>query len=128
MHFGRLKTRIWYNALCGTWVHSGIKRLKQHLIGGFGDRQKCPGTTTAIMREMQAWMQKTKRKPELQLDDEEKEDDDAHALEVDEQPQPEEQVASSRSSGPSRSLTPSSGIAAKRKAAAAAFSFKKPAA
>jgi hypothetical protein len=48
--------------LCGKVMCSGIKRAKQHLAGGFGDVLVCEKTTTEIMREMHAWMDKKRRK------------------------------------------------------------------
>ncbi|XP_042499920.1 uncharacterized protein LOC122078124 [Macadamia integrifolia] len=50
--------------LCGKDAKGGIKRLKQHLIGGYGDISKCPKTIAAIAREMhEAIMRNQKRKP-----------------------------------------------------------------
>ncbi|XP_042488693.1 uncharacterized protein LOC122068842 [Macadamia integrifolia] len=52
--------------LCGKDAKGGIKRLKQHLIGGYGDISKCPKTTAAIAREMhEAIMRNQKRKPDV---------------------------------------------------------------
>ena len=31
--------------LCGLVTNGGIKRQKEHLIGGFGDMKKCPNTS-----------------------------------------------------------------------------------
>jgi len=38
---------------CGASLTGGIKRLKKHLAGGFGDTRKCMKTTTAIRVEME---------------------------------------------------------------------------
>ncbi|XP_042490312.1 uncharacterized protein LOC122070253 [Macadamia integrifolia] len=52
--------------LCGKDAKEGIKRLKQHLIGGYGDLSKCPKTTAAIAREMhEAIIRNQKRKPDV---------------------------------------------------------------
>jgi hypothetical protein len=32
--------------LCGKIVHAGTRRLKQHLVGGYGEDSKCLNTTT----------------------------------------------------------------------------------
>src|SRR6266508_3637452 len=76
--------------LCGKQMHSGIKRLKQHLAAGFGDVQKCPNTTMAIMREMQGYMKKTARTTKIIIDDDEVEqgkeqDDEVQVFEVSQQ-------------------------------------------
>jgi hypothetical protein len=39
--------------LCGASLTGGIKRLKKHPAGGFGDTRKCMKTTTAIRVEME---------------------------------------------------------------------------
>jgi len=57
--------------LCGTMVHGGIKRLKQHLAGGFGDSKICSETTTEIRVEMTNYLEKHKRQRPMYLDDEE---------------------------------------------------------
>ena len=38
--------------LCGGSVRGGIKRLKKHLAGGFGDAKICPKVSTEIRKEM----------------------------------------------------------------------------
>lgn len=38
--------------LFGTSFHSGVKRIKQHLIGGFGDATAYPHSTKDIQEEM----------------------------------------------------------------------------
>jgi hypothetical protein len=55
--------------LCGKVMSSGSKRLKQHLLGGYGDVLVCEKTTSAIMKEMQAWIDKKRRKMPLGIDD-----------------------------------------------------------
>ena len=39
--------------LCGVSLFGGIRRLKKHLAGGFGDTMMCKKTTTAIRVEME---------------------------------------------------------------------------
>jgi hypothetical protein len=56
-------------SLCGVRVNSGIKRLREHLVGGYGDAVKCPKTTTKIVAEMEAALVKGRRKRALNLDD-----------------------------------------------------------
>ncbi|XP_042497655.1 uncharacterized protein LOC122076424 [Macadamia integrifolia] len=52
--------------LCGKDAKGGIKRLKQYLIGGYGDISKCLKTTVAIAREMhEGIMRNQKRKPDV---------------------------------------------------------------
>jgi hypothetical protein len=38
--------------LCGKIVHAGVRRLKEHLVGGHGDVAKCPKIKSAISKEM----------------------------------------------------------------------------
>jgi hypothetical protein len=52
-------------------VCGGIKRLKQHLAGGFADTKMCLKTTTEIRKEMRDYLQKNKRKRPLFLHDDE---------------------------------------------------------
>ncbi|XP_043704525.1 uncharacterized protein LOC122654483 [Telopea speciosissima] len=40
--------------LCKKDLKGGIKRIKQHLVGGYGDVAKCTKTTAAIAQEMNA--------------------------------------------------------------------------
>ena len=42
--------------LCGKVVHAGVRRLKQHLVGGYGEVAKCPKTTLAISKEMHEYL------------------------------------------------------------------------
>ncbi|CAD6271396.1 unnamed protein product [Miscanthus lutarioriparius] len=51
--------------LCDTEVSGGIKRLKQHLAGGYGDAKMCPKTTTAIRKEMRDYLESNKRRRPL---------------------------------------------------------------
>jgi hypothetical protein len=61
--------------LCDTMVCGGIKRLKQHLAGGYGDTKMCSKTTTAIRKEMRNYLESNKRKRPLFLDDDKEQDD-----------------------------------------------------
>ncbi|CAD6242871.1 unnamed protein product [Miscanthus lutarioriparius] len=56
--------------LCGGSVRGGIKRLKQHLTGGYGDAKLCSGVNIEVRREMAAYLDANKRKRPLVLDDE----------------------------------------------------------
>jgi hypothetical protein len=47
--------------LCDTVVFGGIKRLKQHLAGGYADTKMCLKTTTEIRKEMRDYLQKKTR-------------------------------------------------------------------
>jgi hypothetical protein len=47
--------------LCKTVTTRGIKRLKEHLAGGFVDTLMCSKTTTEIGKEMKAYLDKNKR-------------------------------------------------------------------
>jgi hypothetical protein len=38
--------------LCVKIVHAGVRRLKEHLVGGHGDVAKCPKIKSAISKEM----------------------------------------------------------------------------
>ncbi|CAD6244751.1 unnamed protein product [Miscanthus lutarioriparius] len=112
-------------SLCGGRVNSGIKRLKEHLVGGYGDAVKCPKTTTAIAAEMEASLVKGRRKRALNLDDD---DDGVQVVEV---VPTENQVqnnanASSPSSGTSVVQHPSSGTASKKKQSALKFASLPP--
>ncbi|KAF0891604.1 hypothetical protein E2562_010593 [Oryza meyeriana var. granulata] len=65
--------------LCGGSVRGGIKRLKQHLAGGFGDAKICPKVGTDLRREMAAYLEANKRRRPLFL---EAEDVEAEVVEV----------------------------------------------
>jgi hypothetical protein len=100
--------------LCDRTVTGGITRLKEHLVGGYGDILKCAKTTLAIAQEMQAVL-KSKKRP-LSLNDEggfQGEDDDV--IDVIEESQ-----------DVTRSIVhPSSWTAAKRKQSTLKFSAPK---
>jgi len=111
--------------LCDTMVHGGIKRLKQHLAGGYGDTKMCAKTTTAIRKEMKAYLDSNSRRRPLFLDEdnEQQEEEDVVVVEAAESVQveggaPEESQASK--------VQPSSGTAAKQRRAT--YLFKAPAA
>ena len=48
--------------LCAHVSKGGIKRQKEHLIGGFGDVTKCPKTTKVISKEMLEWKNRGKKR------------------------------------------------------------------
>jgi hypothetical protein len=50
--------------LCGHSLYGGIKRLKQHLAGGFGDTKICTMTTAAIRKEMRDDLETRRRRPQ----------------------------------------------------------------
>ncbi|XP_062229978.1 uncharacterized protein LOC133927517 [Phragmites australis] len=90
--------------LCDRTVTGGITRLKEHLVGGYGDILKCAKTRPAIAQEMQAAL-KGKKRPLLLNDDGELQGEDDDVLD-----------ATEESQDASRSIMhPSSGTAAKRK-------------
>ncbi|CAH9136807.1 unnamed protein product [Cuscuta epithymum] len=89
-------------------MRSGIKRLKQHLAGGYGDVAKCPHTTTELMREMREYLMKKSRSKPINIEDD-GDDGDEDDVEV-----PLTQVDTS-------TPQPSSGTATKRKNAASQF-------
>jgi hypothetical protein len=62
--------------LCGKIVHAGVRRLKQHLVGGHGDVAKCPKTTSAISKEMSDYLKKNARQKPIDLDDDKDSDKD----------------------------------------------------
>jgi hypothetical protein len=64
--------------LCGKIVHAGVRRLKQHLVGGHGDVAKCPKTTSAISKEMSDYLKKNARQKPIDLDDDK--DDEVEVL------------------------------------------------
>jgi hypothetical protein len=45
---------------CKTVTAGGIKRLKEHLAGGYADTMMCSKTTTEIRKEMRAYLEKIK--------------------------------------------------------------------
>jgi hypothetical protein len=110
--------------LCGKVMCSGIKRAKQHLAGGFGDVLVCEKTTTEIMREMHAWMDKKRKKMPVEVDNSEEQEDSDQDDEVEEVVavgQQASQASCTGQPGATRESTPSSGTASKKRAAAAFF-------
>ena len=67
--------------LCGNEALGCLKRFKQHLAGGYGDIVLCPKVTTEIKKEMEAYLQKKRRRP-LFLDSIEEEDGEDEVVEV----------------------------------------------
>ncbi|KAG2564437.1 uncharacterized protein LOC120681668 [Panicum virgatum] len=59
--------------LCGDHFRGGIKRLKQHLAGGYGDAKLCPKSTSELRKEMTAYIESNKRKRPIYLGEEEEE-------------------------------------------------------
>jgi hypothetical protein len=55
--------------LCKTVTARGIKRLKEHLAGGYADIVMCSKTTTEIRKEMSAYLEKNKKNRPIFLDD-----------------------------------------------------------
>jgi len=107
-------------------VHGGIKRLKQHLAGGYGDTKMCAKTTTAIREEMRDYLDGHKRTRPLFLeDDEQQEHEDVVVLEVGPAESVQVQVGAPEESQASK-VQPSSGSAAKQRHAT--YLFKAPAA
>ena len=99
--------------LCKTVTTGGIKRLKEHLAGGYADTLMCSKTTTEIRKEMRAYLEKNKRCRPIFLDEEESDPNQ------DQNNEGESQSASVHQ--------PSSGTAAKkRRAAAAAMHYPPP--
>lgn len=67
--------------LCGKQVTSGIKRLKQHLAGNYGDCTMCPKTTTEIRKEMtEALLKNQRNKAPVVFDDDEVQEDEVQEL------------------------------------------------
>src|SRR6266540_6970269 len=61
--------------LCNTATKGGIKRLKEHLAGGYSDVVMCPNTTSEIRKEMGDYLRSNKRTRPVLLDEEEEEED-----------------------------------------------------
>jgi hypothetical protein len=55
--------------LCQTITAGRIKRLKEHLAGGYADTIMCSKTTTEIRKEMRTYLEKNKRNRPIFLDD-----------------------------------------------------------
>jgi hypothetical protein len=102
--------------LCDSMVCGGIKRLKQHLAGGYGDTKMCPETTTAIRKEMRNYLESNKRKRPLFLDDDKEQVDPDVVMVVDLEQEDGSGTARTGSSQTAR-VVPSSGTAAKQRRA-----------
>eukprot|EP00267_Zea_mays_P043214 XP_020395281.1 uncharacterized protein LOC111589220 [Zea mays] len=61
--------------LCGQVVSGGIKRLKQHLAGAYGDAKLCPKASSALRKEMTSYLEANKRKRPMFLDEDEEDDE-----------------------------------------------------
>ncbi|CAN6248725.1 unnamed protein product [Urochloa humidicola] len=109
--------------LCDVQVSGGIKRLKQHLAGGYGDCQMCSKTTTEIRKEMRDYLEGNKRRRPLFIDDEQEEQEDDVVV-VEAIPAESVQVESSAPASQSSKVQPSSGTAAKQRRAA--YLYKAP--
>ncbi|KAL6573099.1 hypothetical protein OROHE_002575 [Orobanche hederae] len=71
--------------LCSKLMHSGVRRLKQHLASGFSDVAMCTKTTLAIIKEMIDDIQKNAKKS-VPLDDNLDDNDDNEDDRVHESP------------------------------------------
>ena len=113
--------------LCDIEVCGGIKRLKQHLAGGYGDVKMCLKTTTAIRKEMRDYLESNRRRRPLFLEegDEQQEEADVVVLEAGAAELTEVGESAPEGSQTSR-VQPSSGTAAKQRRAT--YLFKAPAA
>jgi hypothetical protein len=104
--------------LCDIMVCGGIKRLKQHLAGGYGDANICSKTTTAIRKEMKEYLEGNRRRRPLFLEDDEQQEQEDDVVVVEANPAESVQVPSSApESQASKVQQPSSGTAAKRRRA-----------
>jgi hypothetical protein len=92
--------------LCQSVTTGGIKRLKEHLAGGYADAIMCSKTTTEIRKEMRAYLKKNKRTRPIFLDD----DDGGHGQ------QQQEEEGQVGDSSEKTVVQPSSRTAAKRRA------------
>ncbi|XP_066319786.1 uncharacterized protein [Miscanthus floridulus] len=108
--------------LCGNEASGGIKRFKQHLAGGYGDIVLCPKVTTEIRKEMEAYLQKKRRRP-LFLDGIEEEDGEDEVVVV---AAADVQAAADGGATPKPAAKPSSGTAAKRRHAIYQFKASRP--
>jgi hypothetical protein len=61
--------------LCGQVVSGGIKRLKQHLAGAYGDAKLCPKASSGLNKEMTSYLEANKRKRPMFLDEDEEDDE-----------------------------------------------------
>ncbi|CAD6226002.1 unnamed protein product [Miscanthus lutarioriparius] len=106
--------------MCGNEASGGIKRFKQHLAGGYGDIVLCPKVTIEIRKEMEAYLQKKRRRP-LFLDGIEEEDGEDEVVEV-----AAANVQAGADGGAKPAAKPSSGTAAKRRHAIYQFKASRP--
>jgi hypothetical protein len=91
-----LKTRDQVTCtLCDITVCGGIKRLKQHLAGGYGDAKICSKTTTAIRKEMKEYLEGNMRRRPLFLEDDEQQEQEDDVVVVEANPAESVQVPSS---------------------------------
>jgi hypothetical protein len=86
----------------------GIKRLKEHLVGGYADTTMCSQTTTEIRKEMKAYLDKNKRNRPIFIDDDDNDDRQQQQRGRGQEQQDSEEV---------EVVHPSSGTAAKRRRA-----------
>jgi hypothetical protein len=104
--------------LCGNEASGGIKRFKEHLAGGYGDIILCPRVSTEIRIEMEAYLQKKRRRP-LFLDGIEEEAEEAG--------EPEDDVVEVAATDvQATAKKPSSGTAAKKRRSVYRFKASKP--
>jgi hypothetical protein len=61
--------------LCGQVVSGGIKMLKQHLAGAYGDAKLCPKASSGLRKEMTSYLEANKRKRPMFLDEDEEDDE-----------------------------------------------------
>jgi hypothetical protein len=55
--------------ICKTMTTRVIKRLKEHLVGGFANTIMCSKTTTAIRKKTKSYLDKNKRSRPILLND-----------------------------------------------------------
>ncbi|XP_042476322.1 uncharacterized protein LOC122058015 [Macadamia integrifolia] len=100
--------------LCKKDIKGGIKRLKQHLVGGYGDVAMCNKTTAMIAAEMHAALMRNKKK-KLEVLDNDDDQEGESPVEVEEQMQSGYGRPSTDLSQAYTTVFPSSGIVAKKK-------------
>lgn len=108
-------------SLCDRKLSGGIKRLKQHLVGGYGDVVKCGKTTESIRKEIHDYLNANKRYQPLVLDDV-GEDDVAEVARV----IASSATGSSAASTAASNAAQSSGTASKRKQSLLNFMVTQP--
>ncbi|XP_066361110.1 uncharacterized protein [Miscanthus floridulus] len=112
--------------LCDIEVCGGIKRLKQHLAGGYGDVKMCLKTTTAIRKEMRDYLESNMRRRPLFLEEGDEQQEEADVVVLEAGVAELTKVGESAPEGSQTSrVQPSSGTAAKQRRAA--YLFKAPA-